>query len=190
MKKPVEYRSCSEGHHVMTTLNSDHPKCANYEKTDIVMYFDPEFELWFKCRILKVTENFFIVSSHFVHRYQSVVCSWGLLLGTKTTWSSAWRRRVIGELVLWGSETGVVCGFRLESESDTEVEWSPSTEVHAGYIRVRPTNIPVSIQVLFSQHRLHSALYICSFVSRNWKPLKKRKIENITIKPISHLTKV
>ena len=30
-------------------------------KGDYVMHFDPEYDIWFKCQILKTTENFYVV---------------------------------------------------------------------------------------------------------------------------------
>ena len=39
---------------------------ALLKKGDYVMHFDPEYDIWFKCQILKTTENFYVVFSRFI----------------------------------------------------------------------------------------------------------------------------
>lgn len=31
------------------------------ERGDYLMFFDPEYSLWFKCEVLKATENYYVV---------------------------------------------------------------------------------------------------------------------------------
>lgn len=53
-----------DNNEVINNASIENRECSRLQKNDAVMAFDTELDVWFKCKILKATENFYVVYSN------------------------------------------------------------------------------------------------------------------------------